>query len=239
MHLILSAVALLTLLMFGLPYTAVLLLFQLLRRGTSPKLLQWLIKLTPFFETYFGPLKTKHFYWVGLLLLVRCFLFAVFILTYSSVPSAGLLAILVTFTFLLTIFAYTGRFYRNRLLSLFEYSFFVNLQVLTATLFFAELTKRSSRELIVCISVGVAFAQFVGIVIYHTWLRISKVLAKRCVHLKRKESRAGEDDELKAYQLMDDHGQLKSEDIILKDICKESFLEDHAVDADALLTDIK
>ena len=238
-HLILSAVALLTLLMFGLPYTAVLLLFQLLRRGTSLKLLQWLIKLTPFFETYFGPLKTKHFYWVGLLLLVRCFLFAVFILTYSSVPSAGLLAILVTFTFLLTIFAYTGRVYRNRLLSLFEYSFFVNLQVLTATLFFAELTKRSSRELIVCISVGVAFTQFVGIVIYHTWLRISKVLAKRCVHLKRKESRAGEDDELKAYQLMDDHGQLKSEDIILKDICKESFLEDHAVDADALLTDIK
>ena len=191
--------------------------------------------MIPYFETYFGPLKTKYFYWVGLLLLVRCFLFAVFILTYSSIPSAGLLAILVTFTFLLTVFAYTGRIYRNRFLSLFEYSFFVNLQILTATLFFVELTNGSSKELVVCISVGVVFAQFVGIMVYHTWQRVSKMFAKTFIlQLKKKDRRTEEDNEQYAYQLMPKDGdQVTSEkDNILKDIDKESFLEDHAVDAD-------
>ena len=139
---------------------------------------------------------------------MHCFLFAVFILTYSSVPSAGLLAILVTFTFLLTTFAYTGRIYRNRFLSLFEYSFFINLQVLAASLLFTELTKSSSKELVVCISVGVAFAQFVGIVLYHTWLHISNLVLinKYMLCLKRRFkirlAQDGEGNEQYAYQLI-------------------------------------
>jgi hypothetical protein len=237
-HLYLFLAALLTLLIFILPYTAILLFFQYLRRGTSYKVLLWVIKLIPFFETYFGPFKTKYFYWVGLLLLVRCFLFAIFILTYSSVPSAGLLAILVTITVLFTMFSYTGRIYRNRFLSLFEYSFFVNLQVLTATLLFIELTKASSKELIVCISVEVAFAQFVGIVVYHTWLRTSKILPIKynvMPYLKKVITReTGPDEEPYAYQLMpEDSDKVTSEkSSVLKGIDKESFLEDHAVDAD-------
>ena len=65
-HLFLFLAALLTLLLFILPYTAILLFFQHLRRGTSYKVLRWVIKLIPFFETYFGQFKTKYFYWIGL-----------------------------------------------------------------------------------------------------------------------------------------------------------------------------
>ena len=229
--------ALLTLLIFILPYTAILLFFQCLRRGTSYKILLWVIKLIPFFETYFGPFKTKYFYWVGLLLVVHCFLFAVFILTYSSVPSAGLLAILVTITVLFTIFAYTGCIYRNGFLSLFEYSFFVNLQVLTATLLFIELTKSSSKELIVCLSVGVVFVQFIAIVVCHTWLRVSKILTIKhdiMPYLKKIIERGRALDDDCAYQLMpEDSDKVSSEkSSILEGVDKESFLEDHAVDAD-------
>ena len=111
----------------------------------------------------------------------------------------------------------------------------MNLQILTVTFFFIELTKSSSKELVVCISVGVVFVQFVGIMVYHTWQRISKIFAKNfMLQYKKKDRRAEEGNEQYAYQLMpEDADQVTSEKgIILKDIDKESFLEDHAVDAD-------
>ena len=59
------------------------------------------------------------------------------------------------------------------------------------------------------ISVGVACAQFVGIVIYHVWLHVSKILSakKYMLSLKNKfnkgRAQAGEGNEqYYAYQLM-------------------------------------
>ena len=237
-HVFLFVVACLALLILWIPYTFILLSFQLLRRGTSFKCLQCIIKIVPFFETYFGPLKIGHWYWIGVLLLVRGILLVIFTLTYTNTPSAGLLAIIIVITFLLVLLASTGHVYKHRLLSMLECSFLVNLQLLAASFLFADLMEGNSKKLIVCISIGVAFSQFIGIVIYHTWLHVSKMLSTRCRcwYLKWQEGRAAGDNELHAYQLMND--RLKSEkDIILKDICKELFLEDHAVDADALLTD--
>ena len=53
-----------------------------------------------------------------------------------------------------------------------------------------------------CILVGVAFAQFVGIVVYHTWLHVSKVLAKKFTLCLKQDGRAAEGNEQCAYQLM-------------------------------------
>ena len=221
--------ALLAGLFLWLPYTSVLLLFQFLRRGTSFKCLQWVIKLIPFFDTYFSPLKTRHWYWIGLLLLVRGALFITLTLTYASTPSAGLLAILIAITLLLVILAYTGRVYRNRLLSVLEYSFFVNLQVLTASFFFADLTEGSSKVIIVCISSGVAFAQFIGIVINHTWQIVSRKLAKKYTFFNWNRAIVQKNDEIDAYHLIVNK-QLN--DHVLRTIDVESFVEDHAVNAD-------
>ena len=90
-----------------------------------------------------------------------------------------------------------------------------------------------------CLSVGVVFVQFIAIVVYHTWLRVSKILAIKhdiMPYLKKIIERGRALDDDCAYQLMpEDSDKVSSEKssiYILEGIDKESFLEDHAVDAD-------
>ena len=75
------AVAVLVLLWF--PFTLILVSIQWLQKGTHYRVLCWVAKLKPFFDAFTGPFKDKHRYWVGALLLARCFLLLVFFLYYS------------------------------------------------------------------------------------------------------------------------------------------------------------
>ena len=73
--------------------------------------------------------------------------------------------------------------------------------------------------------------------VYHTWLRVSKILAIKhdiMPYLKKIIERGRAQDDDYAYQLMPkDSDKVSSEkSSILEGIDKESFLEDHAVDAD-------
>ena len=58
--------------------------------------------------------------------------------------------------------------------------------------------------LIVCISVGVAFAQFVGIVLFHMWQLISKMIAKKYTLPNWNTARAQKADDVAAYYLLSD-----------------------------------
>ena len=80
-HSILFLVALAALLLLWLPYTTVLLTLQWLRRKSYLKPLRWINRWKPFFDAYFGQIKPKHHYWVGLLLLVRVVLLVLFAAT--------------------------------------------------------------------------------------------------------------------------------------------------------------
>ena len=48
------------------------------KRQLTTKCCRWVTKLKPFFDAFTGPFKDKHRYWVGGLLLARCFLLLVF-----------------------------------------------------------------------------------------------------------------------------------------------------------------
>ena len=91
-----------------LPYTAFLLLFRIIMKGSSHKYLRWINRIVPLVETYFGPLKMTHYYWEGLLLLVRGVLLLTFTLTYTTIPSASLLSLVIAVALLFVLLAYIG-----------------------------------------------------------------------------------------------------------------------------------
>ena len=154
-------------LLLGVPYTAVLLSAQWLRTKTHRKGLRW---LKPFLDAYYGPFKDKCQYWVGVLLVVRgvlCIFFAYFFAVDSSI---NLMLTIVASILLSSFPSITGRLYKNKYLSVLENSFFVNLGVLAAgTYYIKSRLAGGSQEALVTTSVGVAFFQFAGIVVFHSF----------------------------------------------------------------------
>ena len=70
-HAPLFAVAVTTLLFLWLPYTLLLFLGQWLHRCNCRLITRVMMKIKPFLDAHYGPLKGNHRYWFGALLLVR------------------------------------------------------------------------------------------------------------------------------------------------------------------------
>ena len=155
--------ALITVLLLWLPYTAVLLSAQWLRTQTHRKGLRW---LKPFLDAYYGPFKDKHHYWVGVLLVVRGVLFVFFASFFAVENNVNLLLTIVS-SFSLSAFP-GASVYKNVCLSTFENSFFLNLGVLAAGTFYIRLVG-GNQEALVTTSIGIAFLEFCGIIILHSY----------------------------------------------------------------------
>ena len=168
-HIALFVAALLLLVFISLPYTVALLFIQCLQYRSRYRILAWVRRLKPLFDAYTGPYKDKHRYWPGLLLVVRVVLFLIFSVNVFGDPSVSLLTIIVT-TFCILYFSITfGGIYKNITLNLIEYSFFLNLGILSS----ATLTG-GDQTAVVYTSVGIAFATFMIIIIYHVLVRVTK-----------------------------------------------------------------
>ena len=170
-HTILFLVALAALLLLWLPYTTVLLTLQLLRRKSYLKPLRWINRWKPFFDAYFGQLKPKHYYWIGLLLLVRVILLVLFASTSAVVPKLNILAMVISGNLLLVKQIYTGSMYKSLHLSILENSFIVNLTILGVGKLYM-LPNDPGHKPVIYTSIGVVFIVFLAIVIYHTWERL-------------------------------------------------------------------
>ena len=83
-HTILFLAALAALFFLWLPYTIILFTLQWLRQLSHLRPLLWINRWKPFFDAYFGQIKPKHQYWVGLLLLLRIFLLVLYICSYIN-----------------------------------------------------------------------------------------------------------------------------------------------------------
>ena len=231
-HGFLFVVALLTLMLLWLPYTMVLLLYRLLMKKSSLKCFRCLIKLVPLIETYFGPLKIAHYYWVGVLLLVRGILLVIFTLTYTTTPTASLLGLVIVLSLLLVFLAYTGKMYKNKLLSLLELSFLLNLQVLGVSVLFIDVElSNASKEVAVNISVSIAFIQFLGIISFHVYQRIHKAVKRHCCPVKNENSETTESVPApNRYHLMEGESV---NDLVKRDLIGLQYLEDYAENADS------
>ena len=159
-HIYLFTVALLTLVLLWCPYTFTLFSVQWLRKVSHLKYMRWIIKFTPFYDANFAPLKVKHHYWFGVLLLIRGLLLLIYSLTYSIIPDINLVILTVVLLILL-LYTLVCRVYKQKSVMILESSLIGNLIVLSGS------TKLvPNRSIALSVSIGLAFAQFCVIVVW-------------------------------------------------------------------------
>ena len=150
-----------TTLTFCLFFTLFLLLIQYWRRISHLRLLRWINKFTPFYDAYFAPLKDKHHYWFGTLLLIRILLLVAFTATSSTLPFLSLLILLLTSVVLL-FYTSIRPVYKSKIVRTLESSSLLNLIILIS----CTLYTGGEQTIFLEISIAFAFIQFTVIVTF-------------------------------------------------------------------------
>ena len=174
-HIPLFMVAMLCLVFLFIPYMMLLIFGQWLQATSKLKIISWInsSKVKPFLDAYHAPYTVKHRYWTGLMLLLRFVLFLISAVNALGDPSVNLLAIASTTAVILTRSTIFSRIYDTWSLGLLETSFILNLTILAmATLYIRS--SGGNQNAATFTSVGIAFATFIGIAIYHFVQQIQK-----------------------------------------------------------------
>ena len=130
-HLVLTIVTTLILIFFFLPYTVLLLWGYKLFRSRHFNRFH---NIKPLLESYYAPYKVNTRFWTGLLLLVRCALYIMF-LKFAQSSNKTLMAVNITFCILeFTMgIVFTGRIYKKVAVNVVEAFVYLDLIVLSAT----------------------------------------------------------------------------------------------------------
>ena len=157
-------------LIFCLTVTLFLLLIQYWRRVSYLRLLRWINKFTPFYDAYFAPLKDKHHYWFGTLLVVRITHLIFFTVTSSTSLLIGLL--LLQFSLVLLFFYLSiQNVYKSKLVRILEGTALLNLIILVGSTTYT----RSEEALFVEVLIAFSLIQFTVIII----TSFSRIICKR------------------------------------------------------------
>ena len=175
-HIYLFIVAI-VILFFCLSYTVFLLPIQCWRRLSHLRLLtmRWTNKFTPFYDTYFAPLKDEHHYWFGSTLLVRGALLVASTATSTTIPLVSLLILAITLATLL-FYVSIWSVYRSKIVRILESLSILNLLVLVTYTLYTMTVDGSSLSIALQLSIGLAFMQFLTIIIIS--------IVKICYHNK-------------------------------------------------------
>jgi len=170
-HIPLFLVAVCALLFLFIPYTLLLATGQWVQARSNWRALRPLnsLYLRPFFDAYYAPFKPQHRYWPGAMLFLRLILLLVFSLNISGNISYNLLVISTSMFGLYNMRLLTGKVYRHWTLDLLEVSFLLNLGLLSVSTYHVVLSEGNQAALVYA-SVGLAFTQFVCIILYHSYL---------------------------------------------------------------------
>ena len=158
-------------LLFGvlsLPYVLSLLFVQCLQRNSHMRIFSWVNKLKPIFDAYTGPYKDKYRFWTGLLLLVRCVLFVTFAVNILGAPGVNLLAIAVACMCIMPLILGV---HRKWPLDILEFSFIFNLIMFSLATAYV-LNNGGNQVVVASISTTIAFATFIGILVWHAYNEI-------------------------------------------------------------------
>ena len=176
-HIALFLVGMLVVLVYILPFTALVTLSPFLQARSTHKLLRWVSRLKPLVDAYQGPYKDKFRYWTGLGLVVRLVLFAVFAGNALGDPQVNLFAICMTL-FLMTIYCWNvGKVYKNWMLNTLESFFILNLGMFATATLFVKSSQTSvpfKQKILACVMVGSVFVLFCAILLYHLYQQVTK-----------------------------------------------------------------
>lgn len=169
-HIVLFAIAVLFLFL-SIAYALLVFLSPWLLVLSKPR---WLSRyMKPVFDAYHGPYKGRHRYWTGLMLLVRGVLFITFALT-SDKLAVNTLVIAISMFLLISLFWGLGGVYRKTWLSILEFTFLLNLGILSSATMYSELVDGQQKAGIIYTSVSIAFGTFVGILGHHVYEQVWK-----------------------------------------------------------------
>lgn len=175
-----------------IPYTCTLLFMPWLQRKSDWRILWWVHRLKPFFDSHAAPYKDRYRFWPGVLLVVRLPLYVLFITQFSI--TTRLLSIII-FTFLYLLFLVGFSVYKRWQYLLLEMFFHLNLVFLsTAHLFDASYFSSLWLYAVLLVGLSCSFVGFVAIVIHH----IHKILRKES---DRKNNTPLQEQELSNYAL--------------------------------------
>ena len=164
-----------------------LLFIQCLRRHSHCNTLRWVNRLAPFFDSYLGPLKDKHHYWMGLGLLARLILLLTSAFTLATMPFTSAAVLTVTTSIMISLVLSV---YKQWQLGLLEGCFLVNMVLFSSGATVIEV-QGGSKDTLACISLGISFVLFLAIIGYHMF--------RRC-HTLKKQQRNG-------YEAINGHTQ--------------------------------
>ena len=175
-HIALVLVALLIIL-FGVPYTILLFLWQWLVRAPKWKVFKWIrnTKLNAFVSVHHVPYNSKYRYWTGLLLLVRVVLYISASVTVSADPQTSLLVTILLVSGLFIIKEITGtRMYKKSFVNVVEIVIYINLLALSAFSWYRFKEDIYMQRAIAYTSSIITFILLGGVIIYHVHLLIRK-----------------------------------------------------------------
>ena len=183
-------------LFLAVPYTLALLFDAVIEKYLTRMRFfrrQW-IKFKPFVDAYHGPYKDNCRFWTGLLLLVRMS----FTLVSLRLDTYATLVFITTSTsVLLSLMVFFGGVYQKNYLNILECLSLLNLALLSAIYNPWYGSVKDLRALTI-ISVSVAFAMFIGVVVYHTFILCKKLKCFKKFAKTRKNS------EPESERLLDD-----------------------------------
>ena len=188
-HIPLFTAAMVCLIFLFLPYTMLLIFSQWLQAKSHLKIFSRINSryVKPFLDAYHAPYTNNHRYWTGLMLLLRFVLFLVSAVNVLGDPSVNLLAIASITAAILPIIL-GSRIYKTWSLGLLETSFILNLTILAVATLYTR-PSGGNQNAVTFTSVGIAFATFTGIVIYHSVQQLKDTRLWRRMSLKRNSVR--------------------------------------------------
>ena len=126
-------------------------------------------------DAYHAPYSKETRYWTGLILSVRCILFLTFVLNSFGNANVNLLAI-TSVTAGLAALAWVHKgIYKNIYNDILESFFILNLCIFAAVTYHMKETGGSQAAGLADTSVGISFATFICIVLYHIYLGLHKM----------------------------------------------------------------
>ena len=185
-HLPLFAVAVAVLIFLCFPYTLTLLLGQWLNMCENQLVSRVMFRLKPVMDAYYGPLKDKYRYWIGVLLLLRVIIYILLAL----IPAPGSQIIMLTIPILaiclLQMNIYVMGFYNNWYISVFEATIILNLAIYSVFKLYTKDMGAKTQVIIDNIFIAAGIAQLSLLILYRLYFLLKRRMSQ-CVLLQRRE----------------------------------------------------
>ena len=164
------------LILVGVPYTILLLLWQWIVRAPRWNIFKWTrnTKLNAFISAYHVPYNSRYRYWTGLLLLVRVILYITTSLTVSDKPQVSLLATIILIGGLYLFKGGMGVMFKKSIADIVETIAFFNLLALAAFSQYEFKTDPTKQTAVAYTSTITILLLLVGVIAYHMHLLIRK-----------------------------------------------------------------